>query len=34
MSYIGQTPQIGNFVKLDNISTLFDGNTSTFDTTV
>ena len=34
MAYIGQTPQIGNFVKLDNISTLFDGNTSTFDTTV
>ena len=34
MSYIGQTPQIGNFVKLDNISTLFDGNTSTFNTTV
>ena len=34
MAYIGQTPQIGNFVKLDNISTLFDGNTSTFNTTV
>lgn len=34
MAYIGQTPQIGNFVKLDNISASFDGNTSTFNTTV
>ena len=34
MSYIGQTPQVGNFVKLDDISTLFDGNTSTFNTEV
>ena len=34
MSYIGQTPQVGNFVKLDDISTQFDGNTSTFNTEV
>lgn len=34
MAYIGQTPQIGNFVKLDDISLTFDGNTSTFNTTV
>lgn len=34
MAYIGQTPQVGNFVKLDNISTLFDGSLSTFNTTV
>ena len=34
MSYIGQTPQVGNFVKLDDISTQFDGNTSTFTTAV
>ena len=34
MAYIGQTPQVGNFVKLDNISASFDGNLSTFNTTV
>ncbi len=34
MAYLGQVPQAGNFVKLDNISTLFDGNTSTFNTQV
>lgn len=34
MAYIGQTPQIGNFVKLDDISSQFDSNTSTFNTTV
>jgi hypothetical protein len=34
MSYLGQAPQAGNFVKLDNISTLFDGSESTFDTKV
>lgn len=34
MAYIGQTPQIGNFVKLDDISTLFDGIESTFNTEV
>lgn len=34
MAYIGQTPQAGNFVKLDDISSLFDGSTSTFDTHV
>ena len=34
MAYIGQTPQIGDFTKLDNISNLFDGNISTFNTTV
>ncbi len=34
MAYLGRTPQVGNFVKLDNISTSFDGNISTFNTTV
>ena len=34
MAYIGQSPQVGNFVKLDDISSQFDGNTSTFNTTV
>ncbi len=34
MAYIGQTPVLGNFVKLDNISSLFDSSESTFNTTV
>ena len=34
MAYIGQTPQIGNFVKLDDISNQFNGNISTFNTEV
>lgn len=34
MAYIGQTPQLGNFVKLDDISTSFNGSLSTFNTTV
>lgn len=34
MPYIGQTPQVGNFVKLDNISTQFNGVLSSFATTV
>lgn len=34
MAYIGQTPQVGNFVKLDDISTSFNGVLSTFNTTV
>jgi hypothetical protein len=34
MAYLGRTPVAGNFVKLDNISTLFNSNTSTFNTTV
>ena len=34
MAYLGRSPVAGNFVKLDNISTQFDGNTSTFNTTV
>lgn len=34
MSYIGRSPALGNFVKLDDISGSFDGNTSTFNTTV
>lgn len=34
MAYLGQTPRIGNFVKLDDISSQFDNNTSTFNTTV
>ena len=34
MAYLGSTPQIGNFVKLDDISTSFNGVLSTFNTTV
>jgi hypothetical protein len=34
MAYIGQTPQVGNFVKLDDISSGFNGTNSTFNTTV
>ena len=34
MAYLGQTPQVGNFVKLDDISTSFNGVLSTFNTTV
>ena len=34
MAYIGQTPQAGNFVKLDDISTQFDSVLSTFSTLV
>lgn len=34
MAYIGQTPQIGNFVKIDDISSQFDGNTNQFTTEV
>jgi len=34
MAYIGAQPQVGNFVKLDDISTLFDSSESTFNTTV
>ena len=33
MAYIGASPQVGNFVKLDDISTLFDSSASTFNTT-
>lgn len=34
MAYLGNQPQVGNFVKLDDISTQFNGNLSTFNTTV
>jgi len=34
MAYIGNQPAVGNFVKLDDISTQFNGNLSTFNTTV
>jgi hypothetical protein len=34
MAYLGSQPAVGNFVKLDDISTSFNGNTSTFNTTV
>ena len=34
MAYIGQTPQVGNFVKIDDISSEFDGTTSQFTTEV
>jgi len=34
MSYLGRSPQAGNYVKLDDISTQFNGSLSTFNTTV
>ena len=34
MAYIGSQPAVGNFVKLDDISTSFNGVLSTFNTTV
>lgn len=34
MAYLGNRPAIGNFVKLDDISADFDGNESSFATTV
>lgn len=34
MAYIGQPPQVGNFVKIDDISSQFDGTTSQFTTEV
>jgi hypothetical protein len=34
MAYIGQTPQIGNFTKIDDISAGFNGTNSTFTTAV
>jgi hypothetical protein len=34
MAYIGQQPQVGNFVKLDDISSQFNSSLSTFNTTV
>ena len=34
MAYIGQRPQIGNFVKIDDISSQFNGSTQTFNVTV
>jgi hypothetical protein len=34
MAYIGQTPQVGNFVKIDDISSQFDGTTNQFTTEV
>ena len=34
MAYLGNRPQAGNFVKLDDISTSFNGVLSTFNTTV
>ena len=34
MAYLGRTPQAGNFVKLDDISSQFDGNLSVFATEV
>ncbi len=34
MSYLGQVPQAGNFVKLDDISGQFNSSLSTFNTTV
>jgi hypothetical protein len=34
MAYLGSQPAVGNFVKLDDISTQFNGVLSTFNTTV
>ena len=34
MAYLGQVPQMGNFVKLDDISTQFNGVLNTFATKV
>ena len=34
MAYVGSQPAVGNFVKLDDISTSFNGVLSTFNTTV
>jgi hypothetical protein len=34
MAYLGRQPVIGNFVKLDDISTQFDGSLTTFNTLV
>ena len=34
MAYIGNSPAIGEFKKLDNISSLFDGVTTSFPLTV
>jgi hypothetical protein len=34
MAYVGQRPQVGNFVKIDDISAGFNGATQTFATTV
>jgi hypothetical protein len=34
MAYLGREPAVGNFVKLDDISTSFNGVLSTFNTTV
>ena len=34
MAYLGRNPAVGNFVKLDDISTSFNGVLSTFNTTV
>ena len=34
MAYLGNRPQNGNFIKLDDISTQFNGVLSTFNTTV
>ena len=34
MAYVGQRPQAGNFVKIDDISSGFNGSTVTFNVTV
>ena len=34
MAYIGRAPQVGNFVKLDDISSQFNSSLSTFNTRV
>jgi len=34
MAYVGQRPQVGNFVKIDDISSSFNGVTVTFNVTV
>ena len=34
MAYVGQRPQVGNFVKIDDISYLFNSATTTFNVAV
>ena len=34
MAYIGRTPEVGNYSKLDDISASFNGSLTTFNLTV
>ena len=33
MAYIGRSPQLGSYTKLDDLSSSFDGTTTTFSMT-